>query len=90
MARNPSVKTTLQEGDRVYLTISSTSSSEIADNYRAGERGTIVHVFQEGSYGFSEVVIELDRCCGRNDRRIRICAHQCRLINVLDRLAELG
>ena len=53
-------------------------------NYRAGETGEILHVFQTGSANYGSLVVELS-----DDRRVMVGVSQVDEATTLDRLAEL-
>jgi hypothetical protein len=86
--RKTAPKENLQEGDRVEMTVSSTSSAEVRDNWRGGERGTVFEGPFKGEFGMM-VIVELDRCRGQMDRLIETYTHHCRRVGLLDQLAEL-
>jgi hypothetical protein len=73
----------VKEGDRVFMLIAAKPTWEI------GDRGTLVHVYQPGSQGYGDVVIELDRLRGTNARRIQVNRRDIRLFTALDHMAEI-
>lgn len=74
----------LQVGDKVELLKTSAYYGHKHATYKKGERGTVIHIFAEGSYGYGEVIVELDE-----ERRPRVSFGAIQKLSTLDLLAEL-